>query len=67
VADHRNDEGQITLYRHDPQHSVEIVGAAVRLLSGASVEELGLETAIARCKEALRGQPLRSESDRGTY
>jgi hypothetical protein len=58
IPDHRDDEGQITLYRHDPAHSVEVARDTVRLVGGAIVEELNLEAAIDRCKEALRGQPL---------
>ncbi len=65
VIDHRDEEGRITLYQHDPQRSVEIAGCAVRLISGDQVEVLDIEAAIARCKEALLGQPFhRASSDR---
>lgn len=66
IPDHRDSEGQITLYRHDPRHSVEVVGDVIRLVSGAGVEVMDLEAAIARCKEALRGQPLHGETAKGT-
>jgi hypothetical protein len=65
VIDHRDEEGRITLYQHDPRRSVEIAGSAVRLITDDHVEVLDLEAAIVRCKEALLGQPFhRASSDR---
>ena len=48
---------------------VEIVGAAVRLISGETVEVVPLEDAISRCKDVLAGRSLHtssSEDTRGT-
>jgi hypothetical protein len=56
--DHRDGEGEISLYRRDPRHTVEIAGSAVRLVNDTGAEVLELEAAITRCKEALVGQPL---------
>jgi hypothetical protein len=57
-VDHRDSAGEISLYRRDPRHAVEIAGFTVRLVSDTDVEVLDFETAIIRCKEALGGQPL---------
>jgi hypothetical protein len=58
VPDRRDEEGQVCLYRHDSLRSVAVVRSGVRFVSGDTIEFLDLEAAIARCKEALSGQPL---------
>ena len=58
VLECRDEEGQICLYRRDPLRSVVVVRSEVRFVSGDTTEVLDLEAAIARCKEALSGQPL---------
>ena len=58
VLDCRDEEGQICLYRRDPLRSVAAARSGVRLACGDTIEVLDLEAAIARCKEALSGQPL---------
>jgi hypothetical protein len=58
VLDCRDGEGQICLYRRDPLRSVAVVRSGVRFVNGDIIEVLDLEAAIARCKEALSGQPL---------
>ncbi len=66
VSDQRDHEGQILLYRHDALQSVQVAGSAIRLVAGDAVEILDLEAAIARCKEALLGQPLHRAPGNGT-
>jgi hypothetical protein len=58
VPDHRDAQGQITLYRRDAGHWVEVTASGVRLVGDGVVETLDLEAAIVRCQEALAGQPV---------
>ena len=46
------------IYRCDASTYVQVVGASVRFVKDGEVETVDLETAIARCKEALAGAPL---------
>ncbi|HZS87273.1 MAG TPA: hypothetical protein VFE42_07280 [Chloroflexota bacterium] len=66
VPEQRDAEGRISLYRHDARRYVTVTPSGVRLVSGGVEETLDLEAAIARCQEALGGQPLHraSEEDR---
>ncbi|HEY8282837.1 MAG TPA: hypothetical protein VIJ28_00480 [Chloroflexota bacterium] len=58
ALDSRDEDGQVTRFRHDSRRSVEIAGTVARLFSDESVEVLDLEACIIRCKEALRGGPF---------
>ena len=58
----RDAEGQIALYRHEAGPYVEVSSAGVRLVSGGADELLDLDGAIARCREALDGQPFHRSS-----
>ncbi len=46
------------MYRRGPDTYARLVGDTVWLVDGGRVEDVGLEEAIARCKEALDGAPL---------
>jgi hypothetical protein len=47
-----------TIYRRDATTYVQVMGTSVQLVKDGDVETVDLETAIARCKEALGGTPL---------
>lgn len=68
VSDRRDAEGQIVLYCLDSSHYVEVMGRTVRIVAGQAGEDMDLETAIARCKQAVAGRSLHipAEGEAGT-